>query len=119
MAGTQQVRLRRVAGLTQVVAYGVGNIVGAGIYVLIGDASGLAGGLVWLSFVLGAIVALFTGLSYAELASIYPKAASEYIYLGRAYGSPVLSFVAQWVMWVTEVVAAAAVALGFADYLES
>src|SRR5262249_42701906 len=65
------------------------------------------------------IVALFTGLSYAELASIYPKAASEYIYLGRAYGSPVLSFVAQWVMWVTEVVAAAAVALGFADYLES
>ncbi len=112
-------QLRREAGLFQVVTYGVGNIVGAGIYVLIGEASGLAGGLVWFSFLVGAVVALFTGLSYAELASVYPKAASEYVFLGRAYGSPLLSFITQWVMWITEVVAAAAVALGFAGYLES
>jgi len=111
--------LKREAGLFQVVTYGIGNIIGAGIYVLIGDASGLAGGLVWSSFLVGAIVALFTGLSYAELAALYPKAASEYVYLGRAYGSPILSFTAQWVMWVTEVVAAAAVSLGFAGYLSS
>ncbi len=103
----------------QVVTYGVGNIVGAGIYVLVGEAAGLAGGLVWLAFLVGALVALFTGLSYAELASMYPKAASEYIYLGRAYGNRLLSFITQWTMLITETVAAAAFSLGFAGYLSS
>ncbi len=109
--------LRREAGLFQLVTYGVGNIVGAGIYVLVGEAAGLAGGLVWLSFLVGAVVALFTGLSYAELTSMYPKAASEYVFLGKAYGSRLLAFITQWMMWITEVVAAGAVALGFSGYL--
>jgi amino acid transporter len=116
---SQEPALKREAGLFQVVTYGVGNIVGAGIYVLVGEAAGLAGGLVWLAFLVGALVALFTGLSYAELASMYPKAASEYIYLGRAYGNRLLSFMTQWTMLITEIVAAAAVSLGFAGYLSS
>lgn len=91
----------------------------AGIYVLVGDASGLAGNAVWLAFLVGAIVALFTGLSYAELASIYPKAASEYIYLGRAYGNRLIAFFTQWTMLMTEIVAAAAVSIGFAGYLSA
>ena len=111
--------LRREAGLFQVVAYGVGNIVGAGIYVLVGDAAGLAGGLLWLAFLAGAIIALFTGLSYAELSSMYPKAASEYVYMGRAYGNRLLSFLTQWIMLITELVAAAAVSIGFAGYFSS
>jgi len=111
--------LKKEAGLFQVVAYGIGNIIGAGVYVLVGDASGLAGSAVWLAFLVGAIVALFTGLSYAELAAVYPKAASEYVFLGRAYGNRALSFLTQWMMLVTEVVAAAAVALGFAGYLST
>lgn len=115
----QPAALSREAGLFRVVSYGVGNIIGAGIYVLVGDASGLAGGAVWLAFLLGAIVALFTGLSYAELAALYPKAASEYIFLGRAYGNRALSFLTQWMMLITEIVAAAAVALGFAGYLST
>lgn len=115
----KQPGLQREAGLFQLVSYGVGNIIGAGIYVLVGDASGLAGGAVWLAFLVGAVVALFTGLSYAELTATYPKAASEYIFLGRAYGNRSLSFLTQWMMLVTEVVAAAAVALGFAGYLST
>ena len=111
--------LKKEAGLFQVVAYGIGNIIGAGVYVLVGDASGLAGSAVWLAFLVGVIVALFTGLSYAELAAVYPKAASEYVFLGRAYGNRALSFLTQWMMLVTEVVAAAAVALGFAGYLST
>jgi APA family basic amino acid/polyamine antiporter len=111
--------LKKEAGLFQVVAYGIGNIIGAGIYVLVGDASGLAGASVWFAFLVGAVVALFTGLSYAELAAVYPKAASEYVFLGRAYGNRALSFLTQWMMLVTEVVAAAAVALGFAGYLST
>jgi APA family basic amino acid/polyamine antiporter len=111
--------LRREIGLFQLVAYGVGNIVGTGIYVLVGEASGLAGGMVWLSFLGAAIIALFTGLSYAELGAMYPRAASEYVFLGRAYGSRLLSFMTQWTMLLTEVVAASAVALGFAGYMNS
>ena len=106
-----QTSLRREAGLFQVVAYGIGNIVGAGIYVLVGDAAGLAGGLLW--------IALFSGLSYAELSSMYPRAASEYIYVGRAYGSRLLSFLTEWIMLITELVAAAAVSIGFAGYFSS
>src|SRR5271169_1873096 len=95
--------LKREAGLFQLVAYGMGNIVGAGIYVLIGAASGLAGNEIWLSFVIAAIVALFTGLSYAELGSIYPKAASEYTFMGKAYGRRLLSFIIEWTMLMTEI----------------
>ncbi|WKT58649.1 hypothetical protein QVH35_04580 [Candidatus Nitrosotenuis chungbukensis] len=54
--------------------YGVGLILGAGIYALIGDAAGMAGNSLWISFVLAALAAVFTGLSYAELSSMYPKA---------------------------------------------
>ncbi len=118
-SGHDQPALRREAGLFQLVAYGVGNIIGAGIYVLVGEASGLAGGMVWAAFLIGAAIATFTGLSYAELSSMYPKAASEYIFLGRAYGSRFLSFLTGWTMLATEVVAIAAVALGFAGYLNS
>ncbi len=112
-------QLRQEAGLFQVVAYGVGNIVGAGIYVLIGDAAELAGNEVWLAFLVGATIAIMSGLSYAELSSMYPSAASEYVYLGRAYGNRLLSFMTEWVMLITEIVAAAAVSLGFAGYLAS
>lgn len=110
--------LRREAGLFQLVTYGVGNIVGAGIYVLVGAASGFAGNAVWLAFLIGAIVALFTGLSYAELGSIYPKAASEYEYAGKAYGRRPLSFITEWTMLLTEIVAASTVSLGFASYFQ-
>ncbi len=116
---SEEPSLRREAGLFQVVTYGVGNIVGAGIYVLVGDAAGLAGGLLWLAFLAGAVIALFSGLSYAELASMYPRAASEYIYVGRAYGNRLLSFLTQWIMLITELVAAAAVSIGFAGYFST
>ncbi|MEK6865044.1 MAG: amino acid transporter, partial [Thermoproteota archaeon] len=65
--------LKRRMGLFHLTMYGVGLILGAGIYVLIGEAAGLAGDSVWIAFVLGSIVALFAGLSYAELSSMFPK----------------------------------------------
>lgn len=65
--------LKRGIGLFHLTMYGVGLILGAGIYVLIGKATGLAENFVWIAFVLGSIVALFAGFSYAELSSIFPK----------------------------------------------
>ncbi|MEM0287305.1 MAG: hypothetical protein QXG05_03920 [Nitrososphaerota archaeon] len=52
--------LPRQLSLFQVVTYGIGNIVGAGIYVLVGDAAGLAGTSLWVSFLVAAVVATFT-----------------------------------------------------------
>ncbi len=111
--------LRREAGLFQLVAYGMGNIIGAGIYVLAGVAAGFAGNAIWFSFAIGAFVALFTGLSYAELGAMYPKSASEYTYIGKAYGNRLLSFTMEWTMLLTEIVAASTVSLGFARYFHS
>ena len=57
--------------------YGVGLILGAGIYVIIGDVAAVAGNAMWISFIVASVIALFTGLSYAELSSMFPKSAPE------------------------------------------
>ena len=59
--------LKRHMGLFQLTMHGVGLILGAGIYVLIGEAAGFAGNALWIALALGSIVALFAGFSYAEL----------------------------------------------------
>ena len=72
------VPLRRELGLFEVTVAGVGIILGAGVYVLIGQAAGLCGNAVWLAFTGAAVMALLTGLSYAELSSMFPRAGAEY-----------------------------------------
>jgi APA family basic amino acid/polyamine antiporter len=109
-------QLERTLGLASCTLLGVGVILGAGIYALVGKAAGLAGNAVWLSFVMAAIVAGLTGLSYAELASFIPRAGGEYHYAQRAFGRRV-AFVVSWLLLAGLAVAAAAVALGFAGYL--
>lgn len=111
------VGLKRELGLFEATVYGVGIILGAGIYALIGEAAGLTGNSVWLSFVVGAVVASFTGLSYAELATMIPKAAAEYVYLRKA-GSRMLGFLIGWLIIFTGVASAATVALGFGGYFK-
>lgn len=69
-----------------VLIMGIGMTIGAGIFVLIGIAAGEAGDAVWISFIIAGIAALLTGLSYAELSSIFPKAGAEYEYVSDAFG---------------------------------
>lgn len=107
--------LERTLGLWQVTASGVGIIVGAGIYVLIGAATGLAGERVWLAFGLAAGLSALTGLSYAELASMFPSAGAEFEYARQVYPRRV-AFLVGWVMVLGLIVAAGAVALGFGRY---
>lgn len=113
---TNLVRLDRSLGLVQVTASGVGIIVGAGIYVLIGTATSLAGPRVWLGFLAAALVSVLTAMSYGELASMFPKAGAEFEYTRHAF-PPWLAFLVGWVMFVGLMVAAGAVALGFGLYL--
>jgi APA family basic amino acid/polyamine antiporter len=114
----KKVSLRRTLGLFEVTISGVGIILGAGIYALIGEAAGLAGNTVWISFALSALVAVFTGLSYAELASMFPKAAAEYEYTSQAFGR-FAAFLVGWLIIFSGVVGAATVALGFAGYFRA
>jgi APA family basic amino acid/polyamine antiporter len=107
--------LKRDLGLWEVTLSGVGIILGAGIYALIGEAAGLAGNAVWLSFVLSAGIALCTGLSYAELSSLFPRAGAEYEYVNHAFGRRV-AFVIGWLIIFAGVIGASTVALGFARY---
>ena len=110
--------LSRELGLLSVTLSGVGIIFGAGIYALIGKGALLAGNAVWLSFVLGAVFAIFTGLSYAELSSMLPKAGAEYVYVENAFGRK-LAFVIGWLIIVSGVIAGATVSLGFAGYFSA
>jgi APA family basic amino acid/polyamine antiporter len=112
----QYYKLKKELGLWQVTLYGVGIILGAGIYALLGVGAGVAGNAIWLSFVLAAVLAFFTGLSYAELSSMYPKVAAEYVYTQNAFRRRSFSFMVQWIMLFAVTVSAATVALGFAGY---
>lgn len=109
-------RLTRRLGVFEMTATGVGIILGAGIYVLIGEAAGLAGNGVWLPFLISAVAAAFTGLSYAELASRFPKAGATFEYTRNAFG-PRTGFVAGWTMLFAAMIQVSAVGIGFAGYL--
>lgn len=86
-------KLQRHIGLFALTLYGVGDILGAGIYGLVGKAAGQMGNGLWLAFVCSFVVAMLTGLSYASLSSRYPKAAgSSYVVL-KAFNSGFFAFV--------------------------
>ena len=108
--------LRRHMGLFQLTMYGTGLILGAGIYVLIGEAAGFAGDAVWVSFVLGSIVALFAGFSYAELSSLFPKVPAEYVFIKNAFKNNFFAFLIGWLIAIASIITAATVALGFGGY---
>jgi len=109
-------KLRRSLGVVECTLMGVGVMLGAGIYVLVGQATMLAGNSVWISFLAASFVAGFTGLSYAELSSLIPKAGGQYYYAKRAFG-PHVAFLTAWLLLVGVAVCAATVAIGFAGYL--
>ncbi|HID72782.1 TPA: amino acid permease [Candidatus Micrarchaeota archaeon] len=111
--------LKRELGLLSITLYGIGIILGAGIYVLIGVGAGLAGNMLWLAFLTSAVIAIFTGLSYAELSSMFPKAAAEYNYTKKAFNFEAFSFMVGWILVVGTVIAASTVSLGFAGYFTS
>jgi APA family basic amino acid/polyamine antiporter len=110
-------QLKRHIGPTAALFYGLGVILGAGIYVLVAPAAGFAGNAVWLSFLIAATLATFTGLAYAELGSMFPKAAAEYVYIKRAYRSHVYAFMLGWLIIFTGIVSISTVSLGFTGYL--
>ena len=110
--------LRPVLGRVQLIFYSVGVIVGAGVYSVIGSAAGLAHQSLWLSFVVGAGVAMLTAFSYAEMATSFPVAGAEYVYLRKAWpGANWLAFSVGSILLLGGAATAATVAMAFAGYL--
>lgn len=85
--------LKRNIGLAALILYGVGDILGAGIYGLVGKAAGQMGNAVWLAFLASMVAAGLTGLSYASLGSRYPHAGGASFVTHRAYGKAWLAYV--------------------------
>ncbi len=108
--------LKRTLGLGACIFFGVGSILGAGIYTIIGKIAGYGGNMTWLAFSIAWITALMTAFSYAELSSAFPRAGGEYEYAKKAFGK-------KWgvglgsIISLNGIVSGATVAVGFAGYL--
>jgi APA family basic amino acid/polyamine antiporter len=108
--------LKREVGVFGATMMGVGSMVGAGVFVSIGIATGLAGPAVLLAIALAALVATCNALSSAQLAASLPVSGGTYEY-GYAYLNPWLGFTAGWMFICAKTASAATAALGFAGYL--
>jgi len=96
----------------------LGDVLGAGVYALVGEMAGEAGGLVWLAFAIALVMALLTAFSYAELVTKYPHAGGSAVYAEKAYRSPLVAFLVGFCMLAAGMVSAAGLSLAFTgEYL--
>lgn len=109
-------QLKRSIGLWLLCFYGLGNILGAGIYILIGKVAAVAGYQLLIAFFLAGTVAAFTALSYAELASRYPVAAGVAVYLQEGFRCRPLSTIAGVLIAMAGMLSAATILKGFTGY---
>ncbi|MGW9437518.1 amino acid permease [Streptomyces sp. NPDC055607] len=108
--------LRRTMGLFQLVCFGVGAIVGTGIFVGLSDSVAEAGPAVVVSFVLAAITCVFTAFSFAELGSAIPVSGSSYSFAYASLGERA-AFLVGWCLLLEYGVSVSAVAVGWSQYL--
>jgi amino acid transporter/nucleotide-binding universal stress UspA family protein len=112
-----EVRLAREMTTLDATLIGVGAMIGAGIFVLIGIAAGVAGPALILTFVFNGLIALFTAMSYAELGSCYHDAGGGYLWVKE--GLPKWNgFISGWMSWFAHAVACSLYALGFGAYFQ-
>ena len=109
--------LKKSLSLSQLIFYGVGTILGLGIYVILGKVAGEAGMLAPFSFLFAAIIAAFTGVSYGELSSRIPKSAGEVNYVDKAFGKKYLSLLVGWLIIISAIVSTATVVNGYVGYV--
>ncbi|MGH8904968.1 MAG: APC family permease [Egibacteraceae bacterium] len=110
--------LKQAITFPRMLLFILGDVLGAGIYVLIGQVAGEVGGALWAPFLLALCFAAFTAFSYAELVTKYPRAGGAAVFVQRAFGNPLLSFLTGFAMMSAAVTAAASLSVAFAgDYL--
>jgi amino acid transporter len=103
-------------GLWAAISIGVGGMIGAGIFSILGLACQIAGNAVYISFILAGIVALLSTYSYAKLGSTYPSAGGPVEFLVRGFGPGILSGGFNILLWIGYVFALALYAKAFGAY---
>ncbi|WP_102193472.1 APC family permease [Microbacterium aurantiacum] len=112
--------LRRAITGPLLFAFILGDVLGAGIYALMGVLSEKVGGMLWAPLLLALLLALLTAGSYAELVTKYPRAGGAAVFAERAFRSPLVSFLVGFCMLAAGVVSAAGLSIAFAgDYLST
>lgn len=113
---TSAIPLKRVLGTGRITLYGIGTIIGAGIYVLLGEVIAVSASFSAVSFLMAAIIVSFSAYSYAHLARRFPVSAGEAVYVQEAFGLSALSGIVGWLIVFAGVVSAATIANGFTGY---
>jgi amino acid transporter len=114
---TQTPELKRSLSLLLLTFYGLGTILGAGIYVLVGKVAIHAGAYVPVAFLVAALLTVFTALSYAELAARYPKSGGAAVYMQEGFHRQSLSMLVGFLLILTGIISAATLVNGFVGYL--
>jgi APA family basic amino acid/polyamine antiporter len=112
-----KVQLRRALSLPLITFYGLGTILGAGIYVLVGKVAGAAGMYAPLAFLLASAVAAFTAFTYAELVARHPFSAAEAVYIQEGLKRRELTILVGLLIVFSGMVSSATIASGFVGYL--
>jgi APA family basic amino acid/polyamine antiporter len=119
-AGPEGGGLRRAITPALLLFFIVGDILGGGIYALVGKVAAETGGAIWAAFVLALVMAAFTAGSYAELVTKYPRAGGAGLYVHRAFGRSFASFIVAFAVVVSGITSASALSRGFGgDYLSA
>ncbi|MGJ6960430.1 APC family permease [Streptosporangium sp. G11] len=116
--GSGQHSLKRVIGRKVLLVFVVGDILGAGIYALVGKVAGHVGGALWAPFLVAFVLAALTATAYAELVGKYPKAAGAALYANKAFNIPFVTFIVAFAVLMSGITSASAAARAFGgDYL--
>jgi len=113
-----QANLKRSLSLTLVTFYGIGTILGAGIYVLVGKVAGFAGMFTPFAFLLASLLAALSAFSYAELSARFPKSAGEAVYVQEGLGWRKLSIIVGVTIVLAGIISTATLVRGFMGYFE-
>ena len=118
--GDSPTPLRRAITPGLLLLFILGDVLGGGIYALVGEVAGETGGAIWAAFAVALGMALFTAGSYAELVTKYPRAGGAGLYTQRAFGRPSVSFMVTFAVVASGIASAATLARAFGgDYLSA
>jgi APA family basic amino acid/polyamine antiporter len=110
--------LKRAISRNMLLLFVVGDVLGAGIYALVGTVGDRVGGAIWAAFLLAIVLAFFTAVAYAELVTKYPQAAGAALYVNKAFGIRFLTFIVAFAVMCSGLTSAATLSRAFGgDYL--